>query len=128
MNANIENFTNVVLTDLISTYSSAKEFLVKETPLVLQELLTYKFCSCLVTSTIYLIILITCIIMIKGIWDKNKHIADRDGVVLVICVMASLVCFPTLLVHTHKLIKIKFAPRVYLIDYAKTLTYRRSCN
>lgn len=105
------------------TIIKSVDFVTEQAPLVVQEFCTYNFLEAIVNLT-FLSIVIG--FLLYFLYKSYKYLTEKDGSddnffggILLIIVL-STITIPTVLVAGKNLkaaIKIKVAPRVYVIDY-----------
>lgn len=100
--------------------NSAEAFLQKNVPAYVEELLAYEFYSSLFELLFFILILIASIIFFKKAKEVEKDMCSGDKVltaisafVLIVFSVVSVVAIPLTISH---MIKVKIAPRVYLVE------------
>lgn len=113
---------NQALSQLVSVTSSTTNFVSDQAPVVCQEILNYMFWKNAIS-------LICCVIFAilsccyfyyyyKNYDDKHFKIID---LIFIISFIVFIVCFISIFTLTADLIKISFAPRLFLIEFLKNL-------
>ncbi len=111
----------------ISSMAEAGNKAMSEAPEVLQEYLQWQFIEHIVYAVISAVIMVLLvvyyrhIISAKGDGDLEDYIMDHFGrfVMIVVAAFFSIVAPISLAVDTYSAIKIKLAPKVYMIDQMK---------
>jgi hypothetical protein len=96
---------------------SGGEFLSEQTPLYIQELLHYHFWTSAVIwgfAGLTLIPIIFGVMKVKKMFDDNE---EDYRVIWFLVFIVYLITTPPTLYHNSDWIKIKLAPRVYVVDY-----------
>ena len=120
-----EEILNKFIEKSLAYLSSAEAFLGKEVPSYIQELLTFKFYESLVFLGFGLFFIVITVLTLKYVWKltEDKHGDARDVPRFFIGIFGTLgivlVTFIGLMDSSVTLIKIKTAPRVYLVEYFK---------
>lgn len=123
MNAEIENKTTEVLSFLLETLKDSKSFALEQTPLFIQELLDYKFYMSLGQFSLGVLSLFVGIGMLILFLKKQKE-WEREGkvghlVISFVSALLGIIIGFVVPLRSTDWIKIKIAPRVYLMDYIK---------
>lgn len=123
MNEELKNKANEVLLQLLNKATEVGEAAMAEIPLVVQELLTWRFAESLIQNVIGLLIALFWLWVYKKIIDH--HVKSRDDLIehpeymfLTLTIFGWIPVFE--MVNTDW-IKIWLAPRVYLLEYAASL-------
>jgi len=131
MNEAIESTLNTALIELISSAAQAKEFLVKETPDVIQQLLTWKvfesYTWLALSAFMTAMLFVNLLMMLRYHKNHEGYFRNAEGVTvpwLLLTVFWVVVqfltdCFATEYILT--IIKINVAPKLYLLEYAAEL-------
>jgi len=123
MNAEIENKTTEILSFLLETLKDTKSFALEQTPLFIQELLNYKFYMSLTQFSLGVLSLFVGIGMLilflnkMEQWERERKLG-RFVVSFVLAILGISIGIAAPL-NNLDWIKIKIAPRVYLMDYIK---------
>lgn len=112
------------LTDILNSVLSAKDFLISEIPLVVVELLDWKFYESLIYSGFGIVLIIIMIIANYKTLPKSWEMTNDTGApFLILNVIGSL---PFIIPACHMInlswLQIMVAPKVYLLEYVSTLT------
>lgn len=116
----MENLNN--LTEKLLTYvQNTEDFLIAETPGYIQELLAYGFFDKILNVCLFGIITIICVIGV--VYFIKRGIKDNEiffGVATLIGVMAILLT-SGMLYNLKVVYKIKYAPKVYIVEQIQGL-------
>lgn len=105
---------------------SAGDFLKEQTPEFVKELLSFKYFECMVYLIASLFFGILSCVGALSFYDKftkleeTSRMTDMQGTcaLLIVTFSASLICcFYTAFIHIIQMIKIKTAPKVFIVDY-----------
>ena len=103
----------------------AVDFAQEQAPLVVQEFLKWNFAHAAIHLTVAVIILITLIWCVRKCYKfatKQENIDDASCVPAWIGILILIVCIfgtgESIIPNVETMVKIKVAPRVYLIEYA----------
>lgn len=117
------------LNEVLSWANTTKDFIKTEAPLVVKELLTYNFYYCLVC-----IIFWPSLISIAGYYLHTfisnwttANLIDKDFYTFLQFIVIVIAGFLNLIIiscNGESLLKIYFAPRIYVIDYLSRLLER----
>jgi heme/copper-type cytochrome/quinol oxidase subunit 2 len=120
---------NKVLPELITRLQNAEDFIIEQTPLVIQELLTWNFALSLIWHCIGWLLIFMFAITFKSVWtfrSKLEKQTSEKGVptLLTVLIQSLLLVVPALFFIFSNLVwlQILIAPRVYLLEYASQLT------
>lgn len=115
----INKFTQKILVYLEKTES----FMAKEVPGYLEEILTFGFYNEVLNIVLSVLFLLISVFVIKYLIkiSKNDNDFEASALVVVACFIGWIFCIVTLVNSTRDLMKIKTAPRVYLIDHVRGL-------
>ena len=125
MKEELEQKANQVLLDILNQYDPLKEFVIEQTPMVVQELLVYNFwvslLSCLVLPMIALVL--WTLSKASGFYRYEDSFGDRVGRWTTIIISVALLVIFTPLVVGNNLdwLQIWLAPKLYLLEYARGL-------
>lgn len=114
------NTMNEVLKALLDSLKGITDFAVIQSNLYVQELLTYETYNAILSvaiSSILFILFLAVIITTIRTYNKDKKINDFIVLKMITSVVLVVFLFICTICNTDRLIKIKTAPRVYLIDY-----------
>jgi hypothetical protein len=101
-----------------SAAKSGTEFLSEQTPLYIQELLYYYFWTSAAVWIFMGLLLIPMIYGVKQIYNMfNEGKEDDIRCVWFFVIISYLIFSPIVLYNNSDWIKIKLAPRVYVVDY-----------
>lgn len=127
---NIEN----VLTTLLEYLQSAISFTIEQAPILVKELLAYEQYRLLYTGISCVVMTIFFVVLAIFSFKKSKKITkergddwmnDIDVLFFIIAVVSSITALVFLLVFALYVIpnsiKLQVAPRLYLLEYAKSL-------
>lgn len=123
----MENILTNYLTQIIAWLESGAGFIQKEMPLYIEELIRYKAIYLSINFFISLGVIIISSIVICSFTKKISHLErydDRTDFFISGCIIASfvaIVAFIVFICFFDPFLKIHIAPRVYLIDYLKTI-------
>lgn len=107
-----------VLVDLINKAAEIGSAAVDEIPLVVQELLTWKFAESLLWFTLAIVLWVLTFILGKLTW-KNAEELDETVAPILVCLIGLVGV--SLLIFDIDWLQIWLAPRVYLLEYAASL-------
>ena len=122
MNEKIENNIEEILNYIHNGIKNAGDFVVEQTPLLIQEILTYNliFHGSLVGVGVFIIFVAICfsLYFIRKIdWKDDNH-------VIPFVIFNAFVWFVSLCLvfkNIFVVVKIYFAPRIYLLEYVSDL-------
>ena len=122
MNNGTELIINKALTGFLETVGQVKDFTVEQVPEVLQQMLVYEFISACIWISFYCILIIS---ITYGSYKFIKFIIKKELIELSPLVLISLFLLVFILVglgnDIGKAVKIKVAPKLYILDYAKRI-------
>jgi hypothetical protein len=120
MNEKLQNQLTKMLEWAERATSTGVEFVVEQTPLYIQELLVYNFWISLIYFLIGILILVgSMILFIKAISAMKKNDFWECSPFLT-CFLLPIGMGVGLMKENTDWLKIKLAPRVYIIDYLRT--------
>ena len=118
----------VALVDVINTIAQAKDFVLAETPDIIQQLLIYKVYECWLNIGVCTFFILATILVVAITikqykkWEVNHHFLTFAGpiasLILLVFACVGVIC---LIENVLKLIQINIAPKVFLIEYAAKL-------
>lgn len=129
MNEELKNKANEVLLQLLNKATEVGEAAVAEIPLVVQELLTWKFATSLALFLFWLFVAIAAWYGVYRFfkWGLSKDDHGRSNIYnkhmeeFAILLPLIAACLTPWFLVCHTWIKIWLAPRVYLLEYAASL-------
>lgn len=105
---------------LLNNITNMKDFVIEQAPDICKQILVFGFASNIVYITLCVLFIATSLYVIKHI-IKNVNIKDFDnfGILFFVIVLFifSTVCFGIMIKDILELLKIYYAPKLYLIDY-----------
>lgn len=116
MNTNLINQVNPLIADLHEWAKQGMEFTKEQAPLVVQEFLNWSFWSDAILAVVSFVLMVVLIYLLKRFWNS---IEDELGAGLfqIFGIIISVVFCCLFISCIHDLVKIKLAPRVYLIEW-----------
>ena len=107
---------------LLTNLTTIQDFVIEETPIVLQQVLAWEFAVNLIWFIIGLVLLITVIVVIVTLM-KQAIKENNDEAPLIILILGIFVgIFPLIIViSTIDWLKILIAPKIFLIEYLSNL-------
>ena len=124
MNEELQGTLNEALVSVIESAASAKDFILAETPEVIEQLLLWKMIDSIVATLLGLAILYAVYRFARwGYRDANKDSYEQHEVLQVLGSVASVIAVPMGVWCALQLqwLKILIAPKVYLLEYAAEL-------
>ena len=122
MNEKIENNIEQILNYIHNGIKNAGDFVVEQTPLLVQEILTYNliFHGSLVGIGIFIAVML--ISLTLYFWPKiNWKDVDQVMILMFGNLFGWATSIVLILINVFTVIKIIFAPRLYLIEYVSDL-------
>lgn len=104
-------------TNIKDVATDAVSFGKEQVPLVVQELLKYEFYNSFIIFVSLLGLFIYLIHYLRK--TKNDYRDCDQEIARVFCVVLSIACFVTCFFHGNRALKVKLAPRVYILEYIK---------
>ena len=120
MNENLQK----ALAEILESALAAKDFMVSETPEVIQQLLTYNFTMSIIQTVCGIIMLFLLIPMWKKAikYVNNDSLGDAIDVYAPVGLISVCIGAPgSMLLFNLTWLKIWLAPKVYLIEYMANL-------
>ena len=128
MNEQLQKELAAWLSQLRGAAESGVNFALEQAPLVVQEKILYGR----VVETVWLLIglacVAACIVLLPKMWRKAIHLVNNerwDEITYIPCVITTIVAtIPTFFiveVHIAPVIKVWFAPRLYVVEWLATL-------
>lgn len=122
---------NALLDFTVKSLETTKDFVVEQTPLLIQEYIQWGFWSNIISASISLVILIVCVycttigrssLLKKYFKDENNEGWFIAAVILTIasCIFG-MFALEDFVNHIKTVVKIQVAPRVYILQELKTL-------
>ncbi len=124
MDQSTVNIVNQMLSSLISSTATAKEFLIAQIPDVLHQLLVWKFTSSLLVFLIGVGLLVLLYPIVKTLKkEMEKGYEASEGLCAGLFVIGTLsFCIGVLIISlSTEWLQIWIAPKVYLLEYARRL-------
>jgi len=106
---------------LLSTLKESKQFVLSQSPDVIQQILTYDFYLNLLGVIIFGILLVPVIYYIKKMIADKEDLLNKHPLVACYLFFASVICGPLFIFSIIACIKIQLAPKLYLLEYFKGL-------
>jgi Zn-dependent protease with chaperone function len=122
MNEKLQTKLSSLLEWVESATTTGVNFVAEQTPLYITELLTYNFWISLIWFSIFIILLLCSVgALIYTVKYFNKHNFWHEEIspFIMFYIFPILICVWGAVEHTDW-IKIKLAPRVYIVDYLRT--------
>ena len=127
-----------IITKVTSGVEQAGAFILEETPLIIQQLITWNLILSAFMSIIALGIMVSSVFTIRYLFkpkysegDNNRHwTRDRQGreelsesaaFCTVFCIIGTIGGFISLIWHVKQVLFILVAPKVWLLEYCATL-------
>ena len=109
-------------TMLLNTLQPAKDFGAEQIPLVCKEYLAYNFYTALLCLVVGIILLPLGIFLYR----KGCKMTETPACMpfFILGVLGMIVSGPIVITNAQEMIKIHYAPRVYLLDYVSVLVKR----
>lgn len=107
-----------LLTYLLDTTKSAEGFLVEQAPMYVQELLTYSLINSYVSIGISVLLFFLMASLGLLVWKKRECIEDWPFGLVIIGII-SLGPWVPIIFETMNVIKIKTAPRVFILEHVQ---------
>lgn len=126
MNEELTNKANEVLLKMLEGLEKAGDFIVEETPEVVQQLLTWhmveSIVGCLFSITIAILFCVAYSKLWKHTGDDDLHYADSIAVRIFSALICGGVCISIVVCNFNLVwLKILVAPKLYLLEYASQL-------
>lgn len=106
-----------LLTDLLSIVEKGTTLVAEQLPLIAQELLQYRLCIAIVGVGIGLLFFILAALVFSK--TKNVRCTDTKVGITIGAIILAVVGASIVLANGTTAIKIKIAPRLYVIDYLR---------
>jgi hypothetical protein len=126
MNEEMQSKIVEMLTALQSEMVSGVAFAKEQFPLVMQEMLRWGFVKQCIEGGVALVLLSVFIIGFIKLWrlqnkTKDQEIKESSQIFIGIIFFISFLCLCILITAINTMVKIKVAPRVYLIEQVQNL-------
>ena len=126
MKEELEHKANQILLDILNQYDPLKEFVIEQTPMVVQEILAYNFwvslVSCLVLPMMALVL--WTLSKASGFYrlqDSFANIRVGQWITITISVVLLVIFTPLVVGNNLDWLQIWLAPKLYLLEYARGL-------
>lgn len=121
-----EKLVNSALEKAMELFTATVDFTKEQVPLVVQEYLTYSLYSSSITFIYSFITVVASIIGViwayPRIQSKNTDVFVTASIALVASIISGSIGVSNTMENADKLLKIKFAPRIFLLEKASELT------
>lgn len=99
--------------------NEAENFLREQTPLVIQELINWNFYFSLILGTIFLLLGVILLFLLKPVYKWLSK--TQDGELIGLHVVVSVAMFFLSIIYFIQSLKITIAPRLFILEYIKSL-------
>ena len=126
MKEELEQKANQVLLDILNQYDPLKEFVIEQTPMVVQELLVYNFWVSLLACLVLPMMALAWWTLSKAsgfyrVQESFGNIRVGQWITLTISVVLLVIFTPLVVVNNLDWLQIWLAPKLYLLEYARGL-------
>ena len=141
MKEELQEKTITALTDILTSVTEAKDFVLAELPEVIHQILMWELCSSILDNVVAIVLPIILTVVLLKVWCKPKsgtsnriwsyyeesdryHFKD-DDFCLTMFIISGVISIVTLIISLTAInttfIKIWLAPKLFLIEYAAKL-------